>query len=55
MNKTKKLQFSLTLQFAFFFILVAGFIYFYFSQKFEDEVLDKFKFKAEVITKYIEL
>ena len=53
-SKPKKLQLSLTLQFAVFFILVAGFIYFYFSQKFEDEVLDKFKFKAEVITKYIE-
>ncbi|MBT8379880.1 MAG: PAS domain-containing sensor histidine kinase [Ignavibacteria bacterium] len=53
-NKPKKLQLSLTLQFAAFFILVAGFIYFYFSQKFEDDVLEKFKFKAEVITKYIE-
>ena len=53
-NKPKKLQLSLTLQFAAFFILVAGFIYYYFSQKFEDEVIDKFKFKAEVITKYIE-
>ena len=53
-SKPKKLQLSLTLQFAAFFILVAGFIYYYFSQKFEDEVLDKFKFKAEVIAKYIE-
>ncbi len=52
--KPKKLQLSLTLQFAFFFIVVAGFIFFYFSQKFEDEVLEKFKFKSEVITKYIE-
>jgi hypothetical protein len=53
-KKPKKLQLSLTLQFTFFFILVAGFIYYYFSQKFEDEVLDRFKFKSEVITKYLE-
>jgi PAS domain S-box-containing protein len=52
--KPKKLQLSLTLQFAFFFILVAGFIYYYFTQKFEEDVLDKFKLKSEVITKYIE-
>jgi PAS domain S-box-containing protein len=53
-SKPKKLQLSLTLQFAAFFFLVAGFIYYFFSQKFEDEVIEKFKFKAEVITKYIE-
>lgn len=53
-HKPPKLQLSLTIQFAVFFIIVAGFIYFYFSQKFEEEVLDKFMFKAEVITKFIE-
>lgn len=53
-HKPPKLQLSLTIQFAVFFIIVAAFIYFYFSQKFEEEVLDKFMFKAEVITKFIE-
>lgn len=52
--KPPKLQLSLTIQFAVFFIIVAAFIYFYFSDKFEEEVLDKFMFKAEVITKFIE-
>lgn len=53
-HKPQKLQLSLTIQFAVFFILVAGFIYYYFSQKFEEEVLDKFKFKSEMITNYLE-
>ena len=53
-HRPPKLQLSLTIQFAVFFIIVAAFIYFYFSQKFEEEVLDKFMFKAEVITKFIE-
>lgn len=53
-HKPPKLQLSLTIQFAVFFIIVAAFIYFYFSQKFEEEVLDKFMFKAEVITNFIE-
>jgi PAS domain S-box-containing protein len=53
-HKPPKLQLSLTIQFAVFFIIVAAFIYFYFSQKFEEEVLEKFLFKAEVISKFIE-
>jgi PAS domain S-box-containing protein len=53
-QKPQKLQLSLTIQFALFFILIAGFIYYYFSQKFAEEVLDKFKFKAEMLTKFIE-
>ena len=53
-QKPQKLQLSLTIQFAVFFIIVAGLIYYYFSQKFEDEVLDKFKFKAEMLTKFLE-
>ncbi len=53
-TKPKRLQLSLTLQFTFFFILAAGLIYYFFSQKFKEEVLDKFKFKADVISKYIE-
>lgn len=53
-QKPQKLQFSLTIQFAVFFIVVAGLIYYYFSQKFEEEVLDKFKFKAAMLTKFLE-
>jgi PAS domain S-box-containing protein len=53
--KPQKLQLSLTIQFAAFFIIVAGLIYFYVSHKFEEEVLDKYKFKAEMLTNFIEL
>ena len=52
--KPQKIQLSLTIQFAAFFIIVAGFIYYYVSLKFEEEVLDKFKFKAGMLTKFIE-
>ena len=52
--RPQKLQLSLTIQFAIFFILVTAFIYIYFSQKFEDEVLDKFMFKAEIVAKFLE-
>ena len=53
-HKPQKIQLSLTIQFAVFFILITGFIYYYFSQKFEDEVLDKFQFKSEIMTKFLE-
>jgi PAS domain S-box-containing protein len=53
-NKPQKMQLSLTIQFAAFFIIVAGLIYYYVSQKFEEEVLDKFKFKAGMLTKFLE-
>ena len=52
--KPQKLQLSLTIQFAVFFILITVFIYAYFSQKFEEEVLDKFTFKSEIIAKFLE-
>ena len=51
--KPQKIQLSLTIQFAAFFIIVAGLIYYYVSQKFEEEVLDKYKFKAEILTNFI--
>jgi len=52
--KPQKIQFSLTIQFAVFFILITVFIYGYFSQKFEEEVLDKFTFKSEIFAKFLE-
>ncbi len=52
--KPQKLQLSLTIQFAVFFILITAFIYYYFSQKFEEEVLDKFNFKSEIMIKFLE-
>jgi PAS domain S-box-containing protein len=53
-QKPQKIQLSLTIQFAVFFILVTAFIYSYFSQKFEEQVLDKFQFKSEIMTRYLE-
>jgi len=53
-HKPQKIQLSLTIQFAVFFILITAFIYYYFSQKFEDEVLDKFQFKSEIMTRFLE-
>ena len=52
--KPQKLQLSLTIQFAVFFILITVFIYGYFSQKFEEQVLDKFTFKSEIMAKFLE-
>ena len=52
--KPPKLQLSLTIQFAVFFILITVFIFGYFSQKFEEEVLDKFTFKSEIMAKFLE-
>ncbi|HEY6436576.1 MAG TPA: PAS domain S-box protein, partial [Ignavibacteriaceae bacterium] len=52
--KPQKLQLSLTIQFAVFFILITVFIYAYFSQKFEEEVLDKFTFKSAIMAKFLE-
>jgi len=53
-QKPQKLQLSLTIQFASFFLIVGIFIYFYFSQKFQEEVLDKFKFKSEIMVRFLE-
>jgi PAS domain S-box-containing protein len=50
----KKLQFKLTIEFTFFFIIVSGFIYFYFINSFEDEALEKFRYKARMISNLIE-
>jgi len=54
MNKPQKIQLRLTIQSVAFFIIVAGLIYFYFSNKFKEDVLDKFQFKSEIITRFIE-
>ncbi len=53
-RRFKKLQLSLTIEFAFFFIIVSGFIYFYFINSFENEALEKFRYKARTISNYIE-
>lgn len=54
LNKPQKLQLNLTIQFALFFLLISGFTYYYFNKNFREEVFDKYQFKAENITRYIE-
>ena len=48
-----KLQLKLTIEFAFFFLIVSGFIYFYFINSFENEALEKFRYKAKMISSYL--
>ncbi|MFC2094377.1 ATP-binding protein [Bacteroidota bacterium] len=54
LKKFKKLQLKLTIEFTFFFIVFSGFIYFYFINSFEDESLEKFRYKARMISSHIE-
>jgi PAS domain S-box-containing protein len=56
-NKTKrsrsqKLQLKLTIQFALFFIIVSGFIFFYFTNKVEEQVNEKYTYKANVFVNF---
>ncbi len=53
-RRLKKLQFKLTIEFTFFFIIASGFIYFYFINSFEEDVLEQFRYKARTISNYIE-
>lgn len=53
-RKPQKLQFQLTLKFALFFIFIAGLIYWHFSNKFEEEVLNVYRYKAKSISNYLE-
>jgi PAS domain S-box-containing protein len=51
-TRSQKLQLKLTIQFALFFIVVSGFIFFYFTNKFEEQVNDKYSYKADVFVNY---
>lgn len=53
-SRSQKLQLKLTLEFSLFFILVAGIIYFYTTIKFEDQLIDKYRYKASVFVNYLE-
>ena len=51
-TRSQKLQLKLTIQFALFFIIVSGFIYFYFTNKVEDQVNEKYTYKADVFVNF---
>lgn len=53
-SRSQKLQIKLTLEFSLFFIIIAGFIYFYTTIKFEDQLMDKYRYKASVFVNYLE-
>ena len=47
-SRSQKLQLKLTIQFALFFILISLFIFFYFTNKFEEQINEKYTYKADV-------
>ena len=51
-TRSQKLQLKLTIQFALFFVIIAGFIFFYFTNKFEEQVNDKYQYKASVFVNF---
>lgn len=51
-SKSQKLQLKLTIEFALFFIVVSAFIFFYFTEKFEDQINDKYTYKADVFVNF---
>ena len=51
-TRSQKLQLKLTIQFALFFIFISGFIYFYFTNKFEEQVNEKYTYKADVFVNF---
>jgi PAS domain S-box-containing protein len=53
-TQSKKLQLKLTLEFSLFFIIISGFIYFYTTIRFEDQMMDKYRYKASVFVNYLE-
>ena len=55
MNKiSKRLEAKLTLRFALFLIAISAFVYFYFVNSFENESLEKFRYKAKIFSNYLE-
>ena len=50
----RKLHFQLTLKLAPFFIIVSAIIYWYLSDKYEDEVMESLRLKSKVISIYFE-
>lgn len=52
-NSSQKIHLKLTVEFAIFFLMMAGGIYYYFTYTLETEVHDKFREKAEVIAEYV--
>jgi len=50
---SKQLEAKLTLRIALFLIAISAFVYFYFVNSYENETLEKFRFKARVFSNYL--
>jgi PAS domain S-box-containing protein len=48
------LQSKLTIQFSILFVAIAAFIYFYYTNKYEEQLINTYKYKAAVFIKYFE-
>ncbi len=53
-SRSQKLQLKLTLEFSLFFILVSILVYYFSVSKFEDQLMDKYRYKASVFSNFIE-
>lgn len=52
-SHSQKLQLKLTLEFSLFFIVLSAIIYFYTTVRFEDQLMDKYRYKASVFVNYL--
>ena len=53
-SNPRKLHYKLTLKFAPFFIIISAMMYMYLTNKYEDEVVELFRYKSKAISKYFE-
>lgn len=53
-NRSQKLQLKLTLEFSVFFIIVSAFIYFYTTIRFEDQLMEKYRYKGSLFVNYLQ-
>lgn len=53
-SRSQKLQLKLTIQFALFFIVISSLTFFHFTGKFEDQVMEKYKYKASVFVNFLQ-
>lgn len=49
-----RLSAKFAIKFALFFIIISALIYFYFSSSFENEAIEKFRYKGKVFSNYLE-
>lgn len=53
-NRSQKLQLKLTLEFSVFFIIISAFIYLYTTIRFEDQLMEKYRYKGSLFVNYLQ-